>query len=133
MRNFQSHVVLSLVASVSWGCPPGGAAWLGSASGPWRPEFGVATQLGGDQSVGPTALIVAECAANGAPIVVWHIVPDAEMPPLPTRVRYGAAPEGYSTLVGAEPLHARCYHVSTKGTAELKFELDAYGRATSLE
>ncbi len=101
--------------------------WLlaDSASGVF--EFAVSEDSGATTPIRVHGLSVTAC--EGDQRIVWRIMKEYDVEPIPTRFDYGVPPVGFAAETPAEALAPGCYRVRALGTSGVAlFTVDSLGR-----
>jgi len=122
---FRLAVVIGtvLLAATSLGCPEANAIWVEEASTATSLVFRISTRRGGLDAIRPGYLQVTDCEDEpGTSRTLWMIVSEQNGDPL-TRIAYGVAPSGYSTVTEARVLSSGCYTARLAGTGSVRFRV----------
>lgn len=137
MRCLPYLAALALSALLT-ACQDKATVWIESPGTATNLTFGLA-QTRSDSTTAVSDLTdfaVRSCYREGeSPDVYWEIESRVHPAVIPTRVRYGSNPTGFTTWVKPQPLDPGCYEVTVKGesvSASARFTVAADGRITEL-
>jgi hypothetical protein len=122
-------VALLGVAACTPTSPPARHAdvWLLADSASGVLEFAVSEDSGATRPIRVHGLSVTAC--DGDQRVVWRIMKQSDVEPIPTRFGYGIPPVGFAAETAAETLAPGCYRVRALGTSGVAvFTVDSLGR-----
>ena len=116
-------------------CPEQNAVWIEDGSTTTNLTFGVGRDRDGR---GPplSQLIlfaVRQClVGDDSEVLVWEIMQEDTLLPIPTRIRYGEPPPGYITRVGPQDLVPGCYEAFLLGSGRATFEVGSDGTVSAV-
>jgi hypothetical protein len=122
-------VIMAALALLLVGCDKRTAIWIVPGSNATTLEFALGRRLGDEEPGVVNYVDVIPCHKEAGDQRVWAIARDFDAIPelKTTRVRYGAANEGFVELLHATPLLPGCYVARTDGTGATSFEITTSG------
>jgi hypothetical protein len=116
-------------------CPEQNAVWVEDGSTPTNLTFGVGRYRDGrGPPLGQLLLFaVRQClVGDEREVLVWEILREDSLPPIPTRIRYGEPPPGYTTRVRPQDLVPGCYEAFLLGSGRARFEVGRDGTISAV-
>ena len=118
-----------LALAASLGCPQSGGVWVADDGRVEHLDFAFSSHPGAEFERPVRFLVVATCKSETPDDRLWYIDSPAR-PPMVKRIRYGVAPEGFTTVTGPKPLRPGCFVVSVGGSHDAVFVVDSSGRVS---
>lgn len=116
-------------------CPRGGVTWIAGGETEADLTFGISSTRDGTTGVQFGAFRVERCEGPSASWprdtlgLAWLLV--GTLPgqhDYPSRLRYGYAPPGFTSMIGPKPLEAGCYFASSGIGGRVSLTVDSVGR-----